>query len=510
MLNFETIDLECPKAWGLISDGNTKGVFQLESRLGQMMAKKLKPSSIEELGALISIIRPGCLEAMRDGKSVANHFVDKKNGQESIDYFHGSLEPILKTTFGEMVYQEQAMQICQEVASFNLSEADMLRKAIGKKNPEEMAKIKNLFMEKSKDVNILNEHEAEEIFSWIEKSQRYSFNKSHAISYAINAYVSAYAKAHYPRQFFVSYLRFAKDKIDPTREIFELISNANELNIKVYRPDLRKLNAEFILDNDIIYFGLTNIKGLGQSVYQKLLDLVKQYGKDIKDYSFNEILFVLLDNINSLAAKGIISSGALDYTKVSRKKILFYLETIQNLSKREKELIVANDCSNKSIGDLLESILPLVNKKRKDTIQSLILAIRNPAYSLDDSYDWIAAVEKQYLGIAITCSAVDGRDLETANSDCRSLSKNCVLPNNIIVGAEIGDISIVKTKTGANPGQEMAFLKLVDGTGSCDVIIFPKEFSKYKDVLTKDNTVMFSIEQSKKKDAFFIKKCWQL
>ena len=103
-LDFENIDLECQKTWGLISDGNTKGVFQLESRLGQSMAKKLKPSNIEELSALISIMRPGCLEAVRDGKTVSNHYIDKKNGQESIDYFHQSLEPILKTTYGEMVY----------------------------------------------------------------------------------------------------------------------------------------------------------------------------------------------------------------------------------------------------------------------------------------------------------------------------------------------------------------------------------------------------------------------
>ena len=218
-LGFEDIDLECQKTWYLISDGNTKGVFQLESRLGQSMAKKLKPQNIEQLSALISILRPGCLEAVRDGKTVSNHYIDKKNGLESIDYFHEALESILMTTYGEMVYQEQAMQICQKIANFDLCEADMLRKAIGKKKPEEMAKIKTLFLDKSKVSKIVNVDEAEQIFSWIEKSQRYSFNKSHAISYAMNAYVSAYAKAHYPKQFFVSYLKYAKDKIDPIREI---------------------------------------------------------------------------------------------------------------------------------------------------------------------------------------------------------------------------------------------------------------------------------------------------
>jgi DNA polymerase-3 subunit alpha len=509
-LDFENIDLECQKTWGLISDGNTKGVFQLESRLGQSMAKKLKPSNIEELSALISIMRPGCLEAVRDGKTVSNHYIDKKNGQESIDYFHQSLEPILKTTYGEMVYQEQAMQICQQIANFDLSEADMLRKAIGKKKPEEMARIKKLFTEKSKEAKILNEDQAEQIFSWIEKSQRYSFNKSHAISYALNAYTSAYCKAHHPHEFFVSYLKFAKDKIDPMREIYELISNANELGIKVYRPDLRKLNAEFILDNKIIYFGLTNIKSVGDSVYKKLISTIENYHIDIVNSNLNQILFLILDNINSAAAKGIVSVGALEYLKVSRKKILFYLDIISNLSKREKELIIEQNIWENKLEDLLASIITKVNKKRKDVIDSLIKAIKHPAYSLEDDYEWIANTEKQYLGTSITCSIVDGRDLEAANTDCRTLNRSSVFSKSIIVGAEINDINIVKTKRGANPGQEMAFIKIGDGTGSCDIVAFPKEFENYKHLLVVNNTIMISLEQSKKKDSFIVKKCWQI
>ena len=145
-IDFDKINLNCSKTWQLLQDGNTKGCFQLESRLGQSMAKKLKPSNIEELSALISIMRPGCLEAVRDGKTVSNHFIDKKNNEESVDYFHPSLEPILSGTYGEMIYQEQAMEIVQRIADFDLQQADQLRKAIGKKKPEEMARIKKLFI----------------------------------------------------------------------------------------------------------------------------------------------------------------------------------------------------------------------------------------------------------------------------------------------------------------------------------------------------------------------------
>jgi len=509
-LDFNSIDLNCPKTWYLIGSGNTKGIFQLESRLGQSMSKKLKPETIEHLAALISILRPGCLEAVREGKTVSNHYIDKKNGTESIDYFHHSLEPILKETYGEMVYQEQAMQICQSIANFNLSEADMLRKAIGKKKPEEMAKIKTLFMEKTKSANIVNENEAEQIFSWIEKSQRYSFNKSHAISYALNAYVSAYAKTHYTKEFFTAYLKFAKDKIDPIKEVAELVHNAHENRINIYRPDLRKLNKEFILDQNIIYFGLTNIKGVGESVYNKILDIVSSTKIDINNITINELLFFILDQINSKAAKAIISVGAIDYLKISRKKILFYLDIISNLSAREKEIIINNIDLNDNIENILSKLLKFVNKKRVQTISSLISAIQKPAYSLDDNYEWIATSEKQLLGVSITCSVIDGRDLEAANTDCQSLSKSCIGLKTIIVGAEIDDVSIIKTKKGANPGQEMAFIKISDSTGSCDIIAFPKEFDTYKHLLFKNNTIMFNLEQTKKKDSLIIKKCWQL
>ena len=176
------LDLNCQKTWDLISDGNTKGCFQLETRLGKSVAKKLKPENIEQLSALISILRPGCLQAYRDGKNVTNHYIDRKNGQESVDYYHPTLENALKSTYGEMIYQEQAMQIAKEIAGFDLQQADNLRKAIGKKQPEEMAKLKKKFIKGSAKLKLVTKEQAEEIFGWIEKSQRYSFNKSHAVS----------------------------------------------------------------------------------------------------------------------------------------------------------------------------------------------------------------------------------------------------------------------------------------------------------------------------------------
>ena len=171
------IDFNCAKTWNLFKEGKTKGIFQLESNLGKAWAKKVEPKNIEELAALISLIRPGTLKAVSDGKSMAQHYVDRKHGKDKVIYLHDSLEDILKSTYGVILYQEQSMLIAQKLAGFNLQEADDLRKAIGKKKADLMATIKTKFIEGCKKTRVVNEEIAKEIFSWIEKSSRYSFNK---------------------------------------------------------------------------------------------------------------------------------------------------------------------------------------------------------------------------------------------------------------------------------------------------------------------------------------------
>lgn len=505
--NIDSINLECSKTWDLISSGNTKGCFQLESRLGRSMAKKLKPENIEQLSALIAILRPGCLEAMRDNKSVTNHYIDKKNGLESIDYFHPSLEPILSTTYGEMIYQEQAMEIAKVIGGFNLQEADMLRKAIGKKKPEEMAKVKRKFLDGAKKVNTVNEEEAEKIFGWIEKSQRYSFNKSHSVSYAINAYLSAYAKAHFPRIFFASYLRYAKDKIDPQSEIKELVQNANEMDISIYPPDLRKMNDLFIIDNANIYFGLTDIKGVGKSVHEKLISITQNI--DLYKLSWLEFLFTILIKINSVGAKALIQSGALDFTKKTRQSMLFEYNNISSLTSKEIEhcLPYIKDC--KDLAGILTILLGKKNltKSRKEIVQNILFSIHKPPHSLNDSPEWIADSEYSLLGYSITCSKIDMYDISMTNSSCKDFKTNNSITNNIIIGAEIDNINITKTKSGKTKGAEMAFVTLVDSTGCLDsVIYFPEQYKQYRNMLFIGNIVIVKGERSKAGDSLIVEK----
>jgi DNA polymerase-3 subunit alpha len=404
-----------------------------------------------------------------------------------------------------MIYQEQAMQITQAIAGFDLQEADMLRKAIGKKKPEEMAKIKIKFKDGAKKLGIVSEEEAEEIFGWVEKSQRYSFNLSHAVSYAMNAYSSAYAKAHFPKAFFASYLKFAKDKMDPQKEIKELIRNATEMEISVSVPDLRKLNKHFSIYDNKIYFGLTDIKGVGYSVFEKIIQLSENI--DLKNITWQTLLVKLLTKINSTAVKALISCGAIDYYGISRTKMLFEYDIISELTQREIELL---DTSTNSINESLYKLYnsSKINTKRRNSINNLMSLYDHPPYSLTDKIEWLSDTENSLLGASITCFKIDSYDVSMTNCDCKDF-KRTNLSKNIIIAGEISSINFTKTKNGKNPGSEMAFITIEDQIASLDsVVVFPEQLSKYRNYLFEGNVLIFVGNKNNKKDSFIVEKCY--
>ena len=238
--NIEKLPKDCSATWKMLCDGNVKGVFQLEKQSDNTI--KVQPNSIEELSDLIAIIRPGVTQAFLDGKSLTNHYIDRKHHRDEIKYLHKSLEPILKSTQGILCYQEQTIKIAKDIAGSSLQEADILRKAIGKKDVKLMSKVKEDFAKTAEKHGIVNKDDAAEIFSWIEKSQNYSFNKSHSIAYSLNAYQTAYAKAHFPHAFFTAYLANAVGKPDTYYEISQLVNNARLMNIEVKPPNIRNMN----------------------------------------------------------------------------------------------------------------------------------------------------------------------------------------------------------------------------------------------------------------------------
>ena len=515
---FNPIELEFndQDAWDLICNGKTKGVFQLESSLGRAWSKRAVPRNIEDLAALVSIIRPGCLKAIVDGKSMTQHYVDRKSGNEEIVYIHESLEPILKNTQGVLVYQEQSMEIAQRIAGFNLQQADDLRKAIGKKKAGLMAKIKKRFVEGAVNEAIVSKEDAEEIFSWIEKSSRYAFNKSHAVSYAICGYWSAFAKAHHPLEFYCNYLYYAHGKPDPQEEIRELVRDAKSLGIGIHPPSLQHLNESTKIIDKKIHFGLSDLKTIGARQINKLKEILPEaeglIGKKVHEMSWYETLISIGDLLYSPLAIAMISTGMFAHTKLSRLKMLDDFDTWQKLTSKEIAWIKENYTNHDNLLDLLRAAAPTKKEggaahtaKRTEAISDLILHLENPPSSFEDDARWVIGTEENYLGVAVTYSKIESSDISMSDTTCRECLEG--KKGKIKIAVTLNALRKWTTKGGKNPGQEMAFLSVEDSTGELDnVAIFSEAWQENKNVLYEGNNVLLFCNASKKRDGVVVDK----
>ena len=516
--NIEQLCLSCESTWDLICEGNTKGVFQLESQLGRSMAERVKPRNMEQLSDLIAIIRPGCMEAIVDGKSLTNHYIDRKHHTDPVEYFHDALKPILKSTYGILVYQEQALLIARDIAGFDLQEADILRKAIGKKNVSLMTELKEKFITKSVEKGTVNREQAAEIFSWIEKSQRYSFNKSHSVSYAYNAYLTAYTKAHFPHEFFTSYLKNSIGKPDAYLEIEELVNNARVMNINVMPPNIQKMNKYFKLIGSNPTFGLTEIKGVGGSVFDKMIKCLENNQIKLKSCDWNTFLIGFGQCIKVDAFEALALSGALDSFKVPRSKMVHELKMFRELSKREVPWIenYKNQHQDSTLKECVSAMIklndwsnpkrPIFRKDRVEVVESIIDSLENPGYELIDLPGWKARQEEHYLGISLTCARVDEYDTSRSNCTCKEYIDGFESKNGIRITAQIDGVREWKIKRGSSKGQKMAFVTISDGTCSLDsVTFFSDEWKKYHKQVVEGNIVLFSGSRDIKRGSFLIK-----
>lgn len=519
------IDYNDEKTWSLFKEGKTKGIFQLESNLGRAWAKRVEPKNLEELAALISLIRPGTLKAVSEGKSMAQHYVDRKHGKDPVVYVHDSLEDILKSTYGVILYQEQSMLIAQKLAGFNLQEADDLRKAIGKKKADLMAKVKEKFIHGCEKIGIVNSETANEIFGWIEKSARYSFNKSHAVSYAVNAYNSAYYKAHYTKEFFLSYLYYSSEKQDPHQEVYELVSEAKLFDIQVKIPNISNYSSKFEIRNNKIYFGIKDIKSLtgvtGDKVIESINSVEQLVRKPIKEFSWLEILVFLSPLINSTAFKALCSIGffSTPKTSVSRNKALYEYLIFNQLTKSEL-LWVQEKYSTSYWSNLIDCFRDLAPTKkqgggtskadRSQLISNEVHFLLNPPYALDDSPSWIIDQERKFLGCPISLSKVEAVDTSSANTSCKDII-NGKTGDNLCVAANINRLATFKVKKGKTQGQTMAFLTIEDETCSIDnVIIFPEVRKNYEFILYEGNNLLFCGNVSKLDSSFIVEKIHEI
>ncbi|AFZ83886.1 DNA polymerase III subunit alpha [Candidatus Kinetoplastibacterium blastocrithidii TCC012E] len=313
-----SLPLDDKETYDLLSSGNTVAVFQLESKGMRELLKRLKPSNFEDIIAVLALYRPGPLES-----GMVNDFVSRKHGVSSINYFHSDLENVLKSTYGVIVYQEQVMLISQIIGGYSLGSADLLRRAMGKKDPEEMAKHRIIF-EKGAVNNGYRSDLAVKLFDLMEKFAGYGFNKSHSAAYALIAYQTAWLKTHHPAEFFSATLSSDMDDTDKIQVIFR---DAKKNNIKILPPDINLSSFRFepvvnFTDENkeiAIRYGLGAIKGAGKSAIDDVVRSRKNNGpfSDIFDFCYR--MFKIL---NRRAIESLIKSGAFDFSNSNRAEVL--------------------------------------------------------------------------------------------------------------------------------------------------------------------------------------------
>ena len=313
--SIDEISLTDEKAFKLLSEAKTVGVFQFESAGMKEAIKNLKPDSIEDLIALGSLYRPGPMDNIPS-------YIDRKHGREKPTYLHEKMEPILEETFGIIVYQEQVMEIAKQVAGYTLGQADLLRRAMGKKIKSEMEAQRNIFYEGCKKNNI-DKNKAEEIFNLIEKFASYGFNKSHAAAYAVISYQTAYLKANYTKEFLTASINL---EINDTDKINLFIEDAKIFDIEILGPCVNNSESMFKIQNESIRFGIAGIKNVGK----KVTDLIFQERKENGNYkSIFDFLERLADKgINKRLLENLTKSGALDCIHKNRRQLLDNIDVL--------------------------------------------------------------------------------------------------------------------------------------------------------------------------------------
>jgi DNA polymerase-3 subunit alpha len=509
----DTIDitkcnLKDKKTWDLICSGHTKGVFQLETHLGKHWCKEAKPRNIEELADVISVIRPGTLKVIEDGKSMTQRYVDRKHGVEETRSLYKPIDNVITKTYNIIIYQEQAMQIAQVMAGFTESQADTLRKAIGKKKADLMRQVKGEFIEGCLKENHTQE-DADRIFDIIEKSNRYSFNKSHAVSYALMAYWSAYLKANKKLEFYLHWLSNAKEKIDPNQEIYELVESAKIDHIDIKTPLHEHPESNFSIQGKDIFFGITNVKNVGVNEFVK----IKNFLDELKPKTWVEYVANILPNVNKRAVNNLIAVGFFAGLEKSRSEMTHEFSCVKDLSKKELEVLQERlDCSL----SLQDNLIKLNNlkrdggavatSKRLEAFADIINRLKNPGRSLKDNPMSISISEENLLGAPISYSKVDGcADASFANTTCKEILDG--KKSKSILAVEITEVKEYTTKNKDN----MAFLSVRDDSLEIEnVVVFPDTYREYEDIIYETATVLMFGQKAKDRNSFIVNEINQI
>ena len=475
-LDIEKIDMEDENIYLMISEGRTEGVFQLESPGMTSFMKKLRPDNIEDIIAGISLYRPGPMDFIDD-------YINGKRNAAAIEYDCEELVPILKSTYGCIVYQEQVMQIVRDLAGYSYGQSDLLRRAMSKKKDSVMKEERRNFVygDESKGIpgcvaNGVSEQVANKIYDKMIDFAKYAFNRSHAAAYAFITYQTAYLKYYYPKEYMAALLTSVMSN---TGKVSEYIISGKEMGIAILPPDVNEGEGNFTAASGGIRYGMSAIKGLGENV----TDAIVRDREERGPYkSLTDLIERLAGSINKKGLEALIKSGALDGLSGSRREKMAVYEQVLDSISHEKHSKMAGQLS-------LFDIAP------KDDLSAL--EVKMPELGEFD-VETKLAFEKEMLGVYLSGHPLESYQ-DMLKSVCNANSLDFAYDEeegmvNVAPGKDYilgGIASVVNIKLTRN-NQRMAFITLEDLVGSVEVIVFPRDFEKYKDLIEEGRKYIIS------------------
>ncbi len=460
------------KAYEMLGRGETIGVFQLEGGGMTRWVQQLKPSNIRELSAMIALYRPGPMEHIP-------RFIDTKFGKLKATYLHERMEPILEETFGVIVYQDQVMQLVQAIAGFSLGKADILRRAMGKKDAKAMDSMKVEFLEGTAAIGMSAES-AEKVWELLLPFAGYAFNKAHAVCYGILSYQTAYLKANFPVEYMAASLSVYLDKED---RVTSFIEECRRQKIPILPPDVNRSVRDFSIEplpetksrsgkegpTAGIRFGMAAIKGVGEGIVDAIIAERQKNGPYVHLYEFCDR--VRHAGLNRTAAEALIRAGALDGIDLNRKKLLAYVEgALQYADTQNRSRLAGQDSL---FGDDADS-----GPMSFPPLPDVEMATRSE----------ILVMEKDVMGIYVSDHPLRGHEKIVAKSSTNTCASIVELEENAFVKLA-GVLAKMRQITTKSEGKKMATLTLEDFSGQANLIAFPATFEKLREVLVKDSLV---------------------
>ncbi|MDM8557698.1 DNA polymerase III subunit alpha [Candidatus Parabeggiatoa sp. HSG14] len=459
------IPLNDPETYDLLKKGNTTAVFQLESSGLKKLIRQLQPDCFEDIVALVALYRPGPLQS-----GMVEDFINRKQGKAKVEYPHPDLAPILKPTYGVIVYQEQVMQIAQVLAGYTLGGADLLRRAMGKKKKEEMEKQRTVFVEGAVKQKV-NSETATYIFDLMVKFAAYGFNKSHSAAYALVSYQTAWLKAHYPAAFMAAVLSADMDNTD---KVVMLIDECRAMKLNTLPPNINVSDYKFTVEDDqnkSIRYGLGAIKGAGEAALESIVSERKQKGhfKDLFDFCCR----IDLRKASRRVLEPLIKSGALDKLGPNRAVMMASLEAAIKSAERHSSDTAAGQ----------NDIFALLNGEKKAVSE-------DPPLFVKDVREWSETEqlngEKESLGFYLSGHPISPYRNELTQLNCLQLSSIRPTENKqtVKVGGWVTNLRI-STKRG-----HIAFITLDDSTAQLEVKVYSELYSSVHDILVKDTLLV--------------------